>query len=84
LEADGRRQGGFRIVTDAGVEAVIEHYRSQLEADGFTVDSSIVRGSEGDGGSVEATHEDTDRTVTIIVGAGSGQTEITTSFSEPL
>jgi len=84
LQADQRHQGGFQIVVDAQIDEVVKHYKEQLESEGFTVTTSIMRSSEGSGGTLEAIAKDSSREVNLMIGEADGQISITTVYSEPL
>jgi hypothetical protein len=75
--------GVFQLETDDAIAAMIDFYRSTLEEDGFNVNVNTFSGGDGEeGGLVNATSEETQRTVTVMVGSGEGQTTATVTFNE--
>jgi hypothetical protein len=80
--AEGRSATFVLNTPDAG-DKVLSFYESQLKEAGFKVDSTITSTTaEGKGGILTASGENPNRSVSVLVGPGEGQTMATITFEE--
>ncbi len=82
MQSDESRSGGFEIETGDGVAALIEFYRSTLEAEGFSVSVTTFSGDEGEGGMINGADEGTQRTVVVIVSQENGVGKAVVSYNQ--
>jgi hypothetical protein len=79
---DGVR-GTFGLKTEDGVSEVISFYRSQFEEQGYSVSSNVMSGDDGEqGGLVTGSHEESGRSVTVIVGTEDDGTKIAITYAQ--
>jgi len=80
MQSDESLSGGFEIQTEDGVGALIEYYRSTLEAEGFGVSVNTFSGEDGEGGMVNGRDQENQRNVVVIVSQEDGSTKAVVSY----
>jgi len=80
MQSDESLSGGFEIETEDGVGALIEYYRSTLEAEGFGVSVNTFSGEDGEGGMVNGRDQENRRNVVVIVSQEDGSTKAVVSY----
>jgi hypothetical protein len=72
---------GFQLTTADGADKVLEFYRSTLEAEGFAVSSNVYSADAARGGLITGEHEETGRTLQVVVGQEGDTTTAALNFS---
>jgi uncharacterized protein YneF (UPF0154 family) len=75
--------GGFELETTDPVDQVLEFYRSTLEAAGYGVTVNTFSQEDGQGGMVNAAHEEDQRSVVAILNAeAGGPTKVVVNYNQ--
>ena len=79
----GKRSAAVSFRTTDPVARALEHYESSLKAEGLVVSKTTFTAQGSEGGMLNGSSQDPERTVTVMVNEEDGEAIVNITYSEP-